>query len=411
MKPRAVGERICPYCKVRHSENYCPKMVRLQSLLKVKKKFTKESFFGESPAPFVGRFNYPNINVGLLSPPEEKEDVWKFDAPRYWAKENYGIPDVIDRRASLVNSNTPRNVFDVRRQETYLQIAQEAGMASKPIELEVDLEKKPVFRLNVDPFSAPTGPNAKLKKADLTSNPKIHTKVDKVYSQDDLKANEAINYLYKSEFDENFLSRMLSVGTMGVQTQRKLVPTRWSITAVDDTIGKNILKEIKDYPETDYMAFFGGYLGNHFLVMLFPDVWSYELFETYSHQNTIDIKYTTDYEPYKGRKYYVDETAGGYYAARLPILEKLKEMKRQASVLALRFITAEYDVPLGVWVVREAMRAAMNSRPIKFESKELMLNYAETLASKKMGIDINKIKRNSILLKELRQQRKLFEFG
>ena len=66
-------------------------------------------------------------------------------------------------------------------------------------------------------------------------------------------------------FDENYLSRILSAGTLGVKTQRKLVPTRWSITATDDTIGKELISQVKDCAQGEYWAWFGGYLGNYFL--------------------------------------------------------------------------------------------------------------------------------------------------
>jgi hypothetical protein len=67
-------------------------------------------------------------------------------------------------------------------------------------------------------------------------------------------------------------------------------------------IGKDLINEIKDFPQSDYELYFGSYLGNYYFVMLFPDVWSYELFEGYmpnvSWNQTNEIQYSTDYEPY-----------------------------------------------------------------------------------------------------------------
>jgi hypothetical protein len=281
-------------------------------------------------------------------------------------------------------------------------------------DLEVNLKDKPKFRLNTDSYLAPQGPNAKLKKASITSNPKVHTKVDKVHSDIDLKASDAINYLYKHDFDENHLHKILSVGTIGYKKRRKLVPTRWSITATDDIITKNLIQEIKNYPESDYQLYFGSYLGNYYLVLFFPDVWSYELFETYlpnvSWNQTPKLQFTTDYEPYRGRKYYAENCAGGYYSVRLAVAEKLKQLKRQASVLVIRIITGEYAAPLGVWVTREATRKAMNNKPLSFSSKELMLSYAKSFTKNKFGVDINQLFTQSILLRELTQQRKLSSF-
>ena len=374
------------------------------SRLRVQNKIIKKDFSSDAVAPFVGRFNYPNINVGILAPPDETDDSWLYDAPKYWAVNNFQIPKIIDYRSSLINSSFKANI---RQRHKFLGLSQEAAMASTPTGIEIALEEKPSFRLNVDSFAAPTGPNAKLKKAKLTENPKIDTKVQKVYYDTDLKANDALIYLYESKFDENFLSRILSVGNVGLKANRKLVPTRWSITATDDALGKHLLTEIKKHNQINYSAFFNGYLGNYYLILCFPEVWSYELFEMHISNPT---NFMTDYEPYEGRKYYAEETAGGYYTVRLTILEKLNEMKRQGSVLALRFITGDYTLPLGVWVTREAARKSMQSTPIEFASKELMLEYAKKLAKKKFNLDLSDILEKGALLKNIKQQSKLIRY-
>ena len=406
----------CLRCKGSDPKNncgrsFCPLTAKSEARFKVEKTLKNKDFQGSSPSPFIGRFGYPYVNVGFLSPPEIKDNAWEYDAPKYWAQHDYTIKDIIGFRSELINSN--KKAF-IKGQGKTMEIAQEIGMASLPVDVEVNLEDKPRFRVQTDSYLAPQGPNAKLKKAKITSNPKVHTKVDKVVSDTDLLAVEAINYLYKNNFDENFLSKLLSVGTLGIKKNRKLVPTRWSITAADDMLGKNTINEIKKYTESDYKLFFGSYLGNYYLIMLFPDVWSYELFETYlpnvSWNVTNDIQYTTDYEPYKGRKYYAENCAGGYYTVRLAIAEHLKNMKRQASCLAIRIITGEYAAPLGVWVTREATRKAMSNKPLDFSTKELMLNYARNLINQKFGHSIDKILTESMLLKELSQQKKLRNF-
>ncbi len=403
----------CLRCKGRGycGRVFCPHYAKAEARFKVQDKIGKQDFFGDAPSVFVGRIGYPNINVGILTPPERKQDAWVYDAPHYWAEKDFQLPQLIDIRSSLINS---RFKTQVKSKNKFLDISQEVGMASKPVEVEINLEQKPKFKLNIPADVAPTGPNAKLMKAEITSNPKIDRKVDYVVSDYDFKANNAITSLYEKGYDDNFLTRLLSIGNLGVKVQRKLVPTRWSITATDDAISKHLLKQVKDKPTANYLAYFGSYLGNYYLILMFPEVWSYELFETYAPKTswnvTPKVQFTTDYEPYQGRKTYANNCAGGYYATRLGILEQLKQMKRQASVLALRFITGEYAVPLGVWVVREAARKAMQSKPIEFASKELMLNYARLKIKKKFNFDLDQILKESILLKEMKQQSKLSSF-
>lgn len=382
----------------------CPVCVRSIARFKVKPRLNREQFFGNSPAPFIGRFGYPFVKVGVLSPPEATEDAWLYDAPRFWSARQFNISEIVEFRSSLINSHSKSHVRSASRLQ---EISRQVGMAEKPVELELFLKRMPVLRMSADSVSAPTGPSAEVRFARVTSNPKIPAKVDKVYSDTDLRAAEAINYLYGSGFDENFLSRILSVGTVGLKPDRKLVPTRYSITATDDMVGKRLIGMIKDCGAcNDYSLYFGGYLGNYFAVLMFPEVWSYELFETLAGSGY----FTTDYEPYEGRKSYVEQTAGGYYASRLPVLEKLAELKRQASVLVIRVITNDYTIPLGVWVVREAVRKALQSRPVAFASRELMLGCAVSLIKNKLSHDITGVLGRSKLLGNIKKQKKLPSF-
>jgi len=389
----------------------CPICARNNALFRVRDTIVKEEFTSDAVAPFVGKFGYPNINVGILAPPEQSEQSWLFDAPKYWSSNNYEIPKIVDFRSSLLNS---RQNFNVRKRTKLIELSQDIAMSSKPVDIDIQLQEKPRFQLNLDSHMAPTGPNAKLKKAEITENPKIHTKVYKVFDDIDLKANEAVNYLYENNFDENFLSKIFSVGVLGLKKNRKLTPTRWSITATDDIIGKNLINEIKDFSEIhSYCSFFGNYLGNYYLILMFPEVWSYELFETYVPQGwnfSKPLRFTTDYENNFGRKDYASNTVGGYYTVRLAILEKLKEIKRQASVLALRFITDEYTMPLGVFVTREATRKAVHNNPLEFASKELMFKYAAHLIKRKFNYNVGHLLSSSMLMRGIKQQTKLARF-
>lgn len=379
-------------------------LVKEQYFIKAAKKFTSENFSSSVPAPFIGRYGYPNVNVGVLALPEVDSNAWLYDSPIHWAKNNFQIPQIVEYRSSLVNS---RNVANVKMPESFVSAVQEVGMASKPVDMEVSLTKKPVFHLNLDTFMAPTGPAAELKKLSITSNPKIADRVEKVVDDTDMLATDAVTYLHGHGFDENFLSKLLSVGSVGVK--RKLVPTRWSITATDDMLGKNMISQIRDFPTGDFSAFFGGYLGNYYLILTLPREWSYELFEFYLPKSSADkLVFSTDHELVQGRKDYADNTAGGYYAARLAVTEKLMELKRSASVLAFRFITDEYSLPLGVWVVRSATRNSMNSAPLTFTSKEDLLNYAVKFARERFNFDLAPLIKESKLLQS--HQKSLFSF-
>ncbi len=381
--------------------------------LQINKKF-KGDFFGSSPAPFIGRYGYPNINIGVLSP-QFSGDTSYYDSPKLWSKGNFGIGQIASMRYGLVNSRMQWNIKEVHKQNRFMNICQEVGMAKRSAELEINLQHKPQLQLKPEREIIPFGPQGQIKQARITANTKVDTRIERVVSDTDLKSSLALISLYQKGFQESFLNKVLSTANLGIKKDRKLVPTRWSVTAVDDTVGKQLITDVKNLPVGDYQVHFGGGWGNYYLVLMFPEVWSYELFETYLNKKVNpwsknSYAYSTDHELFPGRKTYAEETAGGYYAARLPILEKMKSNKRQNSTLVLRFITPEYNVPLGVWVCREATRKSLSEKPISFASKELMIKYATELVSKKLGFNLQLLLRKSKLLQEMGCQKKLREF-
>lgn len=408
------GEILCFFEVVAMSD------IRFEVVKKIAQARFKYKDFGDisklnsssPPSVFIGsKLKYPLVNVGILSPLERDEDAWVYDDAKYWADENFSIHEVVRLRDNLLNSRFQSNVTDSRLNNKFIEIAQELAVASKPVDVEIELKNKLNVGRKKDRVITPVGMSASLKAAKITQNVKIDPKLDKVMN-DEIKSTEGIEYLYSNNFNEYSLSKILSVGVMGLKKDKRLVPTRWSITATDDTIGKHLLGKIKSYKWIeDYELFFGSFMGNHYIILLFPSVFSYELFEIYfpgsSWNPTKELKASTDYESFSGRKNYASSTVGGYYAARLPILEYLEKIKRQASVLAIRLETPSYWAALGVWVVRESVRKAMTAKSLKFDELEEMVDSSRKIGMIKYGFDNKKILGNSKLLEQVRSQRSL----
>lgn len=363
------------------------------------------------PSIFIGsKLRYPLVNVGIVSPLERDDNAWVYDDMKYWADNNFEINDVIRLRDGLLNSRFQSNVSDSRTQKKFVQLAQEIAIASKPVDVEIELKNRLNIDRKKDKVVAYQGMKAGLKKAKITSNVKVDAKVDRAIN-DEIKATEGIDYLYKNNFSEYTLSKILSVGVLGLKKNKKLVPTRWSITATDDTIGKMLIKKIKDYKWIEnYELFFGNFMGNYYIILLTPGVWSYELFELFlpgsSWNPSADIKASTDYEFYDGRKDYASNTAGGYYAARLPILEYLNNEKKQANVIAIRVETPSYWAALGVWVVRESVRKSMKKK-MKFDSLNEITESAKKIGKIKFNLDFSQILNKSKVLNQIKTQKNL----
>jgi len=367
------------------------------------------------PSVFIGsKLKYPNVTVGILSPVEKEDNVSIYDDARFWANNNFSIQNVLRLRENLLNSRFQSNVTDARINNKFVGIAKDVAVALKPVDVEIEFKKQISFDNKWDRVLTPHGLKAPLKNAKVVSNVKVHHKVDRVIN-DEIKTSEGMRYLYKNKFDEYALQKVLSVGALGLKKNKTLVPTRWSITATDDILGKQIISDLRDYPVIrDYELFFGDFMGNQYLILLFPEVWSFELFELYypgsSWNPSTEMKASTDYEGFKGRNTYASNCVGGYYAARLPIIEYLNSIKRQASVLAIRLEAPSYWAALGVWVVRESVRKAFNLGRISFESKKELLEGCKKISKIKYDFDSQVIFDKSILLKGLGEQKKLGEW-
>jgi hypothetical protein len=326
-----------------------------------------DALVGSTPSIFVGRSNYPSVPSGLLSPVGNPEDARDFATSGAWYDQGLGIDDVFQRRSSLLNSTRSADVHVHDVWDGFVGVQREVAMASDPVDVEIGLSSSPSLEVASDGLdvSTPTGPRARATGADLTENPSVPRAVEKTLEDDDWQAQGAMTYLYRRGFDVYDINQILSAGALGQGTNRKLVPTRWSITAVDDTVGQYLRGSIENAPSVDEVQVrYNEYMGNEYWVVLAPGNWEFELVEMkapgsiWNPEPDGDMYLAADREDYGGRTAYVDETSGAYYASRLAVLEHLEDIDRQAKVLVLRHASPEYWAPVGVWQIREGVRHA-----------------------------------------------------
>lgn len=397
---------LCIRCK---GKGLCGRSCPIIAKLKIYSeqiKNIKNEFSGSAPSVFVGRYGYPNVNLGILSPSQIYEEAWQLDAPEFWYHSSYTLEMVLEARSQLVH---PRSMANIKSSGRLVETAQEIAMASKPVSTEFLLKSRPRPAISLDTRMAPIGAPAILNKAELEENPKIPTIVDSIV-RDEIKANEAMNVLYRKGIDVGHITRILSVGLLGIN--KKMVPTCWSITATDDAIGKSLLEKIRDFPQVnEYHLFSNEYLGNHFEILLIPGAWSFEIIEgkqpgsCWNPLGSHTYVYA-DWERYWGRKTYASSVTGAYYSDRLAVCEHLMKIKKQASVLIVREVKPDYMLPLGVWVNREAVRGAFQAKPETFSELKPAL---ERIFSR-VSLRRDDVIAASCLLKEIREQKTLKAF-
>lgn len=399
---------LCRGTKMLCGKDRCPVLVKYYFNLKTKPLIDTLNLNGASPpSVFVGRVNYPNVSVGPLIPPIHG-DTSLMDLPELWIGKS--IDEIVGFRSQLIRGKKAINVYNVNNSGRIVDIVRELAMSSRATEIEANFLKKPSGRLALDDSVQPFGPSAPLKKL-RTDNIKIDQRIDKAYSDTDLKAVEAVLNLYKNNIFVSKIQRAFSVGAFGVEENRKFVPTRWSITAIDDMISKDLVKKVKDFPLiNEFRVYESIELDNRWEVILMPTSWRYELVEAW-YPNTIwnpmgkQISIYSSHEKYEGRTKYA-EIGGCYYAARLATSEYLKSEKRQAGIIIIREAHPGYIMPVGVWNVRENVRNALKQKPRKFDTLNNLLNYLST----RLDIPLKTWIRNSNLLKDSLYQRRIEDF-
>jgi hypothetical protein len=175
----------------------------------------------------------------------------------------------------------------------------------------------------------------------------------------------------------------MTAGLLG--KRRTFVPTRWAITAVDDTLSIQLKKEIAHYPPIEEIRLFTGEIfGNRIICILVPGDWKFEMIEIWGRRTLWAGEEEVIVQDREGmtKKGY-SPISGAYYSARLAACEYLKNVQRSARVIIIRSISSDYWAPLGTWVIRETTRKAMTNPPFICES----LDAAVRQASATLGSD------------------------
>jgi len=330
--------------------------------------FSSNSLSGSSPpSVFVGTYNYPKVNVGPMVPPVHG-DTSLLDIPERWLGKS--LEEIVNFRLSLVRGIQKISVLEPEGR--YIENLQEVAMSSRPTDSDIEFHKNTVPITTIDGESAPFGPIGEIKTAKFSGSSAQRT-IENAYYDKDLKAEDAVLKLYNTGIDLSQIQKCFSIGMFG--KKRKLVPTRWSITATDDIISKSLVTEILDYQLIDCCKVFSfNHLGNMFSIILFPHRWLFEMEEAWYDEQG-QIGFGSDYEDARGIDH-PPEIAGAYFAAKLGVAEYLAKNKIQAAVLVLREIRPEYAIPVGVWQVREGIRAAMKEQSFIASSLDEGINHA-----------------------------------
>jgi len=407
---RSSQDSLCVLCKGSRmlcGKTRCPIMVKLNYFLKSVPLMGEDIAGMSPPSVFIGRIGYPNVYAGPLVPPVH-EDTAVYDLPERWFGKS--MDEIVGFRSLLVRGKHRVNVQKFMYAGKILDQTRELALADSSVDIELNLTKKPRSSITLSDDIQPFGPSAPIRDLHV-GNARYDDKIEKAYYDTDLRATQAVIDLYTRGVMVSKIQKAFSVGAFGVEKNRRLVPTRWSITAVDDILSKNLMTKVRTNPEiSEFRVYESVYMDNVFEILMIPQRWSYESMEAW-YPGTVwnptgkNIAIFSDWEGNDGRTTYA-AIGGCYYSARLATCELLVKEQHQATVVVLREARPGYIMPIGVWQVRENVRNAMRQKPFLFNSLAESLQFIGS----RFEIPMQRWILRSELLKRALFQKKISDF-
>jgi hypothetical protein len=355
----------------------------------------KEIDGSSPPSVFIGSWNYPDIYAGPMVTTSHGNTAI-MDTPESWISGNKTQEEIIGYRLNLVRGKQMVNAgtLDTR----FIEKLQEISLSETSIESDVAFSSIP-SGTSFSEEHTPFGPSAPLERFEIETQRWDHN-LEKVFYDTDMKATDAITDLHRKGVLFSSIQKAFSVGTMGRQNNRHLVPTRWSITACDTMIGDQLLTDVRKCPVIDTLRIHEfSSLHNNYAVILLPTHWQYEWSEAFLHILGNEELVFSDNEGQKKKTVY-SHLGGCYYTCKMAVLEALAREQRQAGAIVLREALQGY-VPMGVFNVRENVRNAMNQPGQEFEDIKTALSHI----SEKFTLPMSRFIEEGALLRNTLRER------
>jgi len=216
----------------------CPITSRFLAQVEVK---PSASYQGSAPSVFVGSFGYPDVQGGPLL-------INDSDHPPDWLARHLGIEDIVGIRARTIRGRSPARQFTGDLQEI--------ALSSRPLDVDVAFSRPVSFAMTFDGTVAPVGFSGEVRRLDVVGSAKVERLVDRITSDTDLGATEACVELSRGGNDVYSITKLMTSGLLG--RHRRFVPTRWAITAVDDTLSTALKKRSHVFPPSKSTGSFPG---------------------------------------------------------------------------------------------------------------------------------------------------------
>ncbi len=332
------------------------------------------------PGISVETVKYPILQAGILASPDPIENLSIYDHPESW----YGLErdTILAMRRHLYSVVASINSREMQPRHL-IDSLQTIALSVSPLAIGVEVEGLPPRHLHSSGFQVPTGPVIRTRSLEILSKPEI-SHVAKKTSEKDIPAAEGIWRLFEYDYSLEQIARMLAVGLLGMQKNRRMMPMKNAFRVVIDAFINRTIMNLIDRPVVDeWRIFTDHYCGDHFVVLIRPGEprVDYVLFQQYDGE--VSKGFSLD-----GPKYPSTDGRTAAYAnsARFSAYRYLLRESINAHVTIFHHSILRENRILGAWSARAGVSSALQKSPIVLSSPEQVTGILDTILTP--GLDV-----------------------
>lgn len=172
-------------------------------------RLSKSTISGASPpSVFVGHYGYPKVSIGPMVP-DRHGNTSILDFPEMWTGKT--LQDILNFRLSLVRGQSSMKINELDNK--FILSLQELAMSQKPAESEVKFQTRPIFhqslinkKNDLNREFTPFGLQAEIESFKMSST-SSNKKIEDMYSDNDIKATDAVIELYKNGIEVSQINK------------------------------------------------------------------------------------------------------------------------------------------------------------------------------------------------------------
>jgi hypothetical protein len=325
------------------------------------------------PGICVKSGKYPRLEAGFLASIEPLEHLSIYDFPEAW--NGLDRDTIFSMRRHLYQFLLPVDARSMQP-EGVVHTLQEIALSVRPIALQVEGEPLLPRRLQLRNGQLPSSSDVSVKSVEILSEPEI-SKVAERITEQDIPAAEGIWRLIDYDYSLDQVVRLMSVGLLGRQNTRRMLPTRSAYKATINAFIDRAVMELIERPRiSSYEIYLGTLFGDRFVVFLNPG----EARVDYLAMDVSGTKITRGFA-FEGLRQWPTDAKTSVYSdhARFSVYKHLISRNQQCHAAIFHLTKEPRNQILGPWIARAGVNEAFTSEPVTLDNIENAIKLLDTL--------------------------------